>query len=162
MNCEETRELLYDYTKNEVSTPEISEIETHLERCEACESELAHIKGISSIIKASMEEPHESVWLNISRSIRPAINKGLNWLKPALAAALIMVVAAGVYIYSIPGKPEVASVPKEIVDSYNVVENTGTAGGAEEQTAEEENNTYEPASASGGNYTLVNYIIGQD
>jgi anti-sigma factor RsiW len=161
MNCEEARELLYDYTKNEISTPEISEIETHLKACEACESELAHIKGISSLIRASMEEPHGSVWLNISRSIRPAINRGLRWLKPALAAALVMIVTAGIYFYSRPAKAEVAEVPREIVDSYNVVENTGAANSSEEQAVEEEN-TYEPASYSSGNFTPVSYIVGQN
>jgi anti-sigma factor RsiW len=161
MNCEEVKELLYDYTKNEVSMPEISEIETHLKGCEACESELAHIKGISSLIKASLEEPHESVFLNISRSIRPAVNKGLRWLKPALAAALVMLVAIGVYFYTRPAKVEVAEVPREISDSYAVVENTNYENDAEEQSADD-GNTYEPASYSGGNYTPVSYIIGQD
>jgi anti-sigma factor RsiW len=161
MNCEEVKELLYDYTKNEVSMPEISEIETHLKRCGACESELAHIKGISSLIKASMEEPHESVFLNISRSIRPALNKGLTWLKPALAAALVIFVAAGVYFYTRPAKVEIAEVPKEISESYAVVENTSADNSAEEQAAED-GNTYEPASYSGGNYTPVSYILGQD
>lgn len=168
MNCEEIRDLLYDYTKNEVSINEISEIETHLKNCPDCESELAHVKGISSLIKASMEEPHESIYLNISRSIKPAVRKALNLFKPALAAALVLVVAgAGFILYNSPYKAEAADVPGELMAGYAVVDDSYLA--EEEQPAEENPVT---DAADGGNYasdtqyytggyTPVSYIIGQ-
>lgn len=161
MNCEEVKELLYDYIKNEVSTPEISDIETHLKHCEACESELAHIKGISSLLKAAMEEPHESVYLNISRSLKPAAVKKIAWLKPALAAALVMIIAAGAYLYTLPKKSELAEVPKAIVESYAVVENTYVEEEEAEDAAASDEGTYAATSNYTGGYTPVSYIIGQ-
>lgn len=161
MNCDDIKEILYDYTKNEVSVKEISEIETHLEECSSCASELAHIKGISSIIKASIEEPHESVFLNISRNIKPAFRKTINWLKPALAAALVMLVAVGVYFYAIPEKTELAEVPKAIAESYAVVESNYLEETESENTDTYNDGSYAPASNYTGGYTPVSYIIGQ-
>jgi anti-sigma factor RsiW len=162
MNCEDTRELLYDYLKNEISTSEISDVESHLKRCESCESELAHIKGISSIIRASMEDPHESVFINISRSIKPAAARiSLNWLKPVLAFAIVMFVAIGVYFYTIPNKTEIAEVPEAISENYAVVENSYAEPEENEDSSYYNDNSYVTGSNYAGGYTPVSYIIGQ-
>lgn len=171
MNCDEIRELLYDYTKNEVSIREISEIETHLKNCGDCESELAHIKGISSIIRASMEEPPKKIHRNISLGIRQAARNALNRFKPALAAALVMVLAGtGFFLYNLPYKADIADVNKEMFASYAMIDDNYYT----EETAEPEETT-EIAEAAGeddgtygsdtqyytGGYAPVNYIIGQ-
>ncbi len=168
MNCRETRELLYDYIKNEVSINEISEIESHLKNCGDCESELAHIKGISSIIKASMEEPRKSVYLNISRGIRAASKKALNWFKPALAAALVLVMAgAGILLYNRPYRADIADVHSEMLASYAMIDDSYYAEDYAEteepaETASEDTGTYgSDTQYYTGGYAPVNYIIGQ-
>lgn len=164
MNCEEINELLYDYTKNEASVREISAIETHLKECAACSSELAHIKGISSLLKASMEEPHPSILTNIRHSIRPEPKPGLAWMRPALAAAALFLAVTGVLLVSYPKNTEVADVPKEIEESYAVVESAyaaGPSGQSEEPREQDSGNYYGSGSSSySGGYTPVSYIIG--
>lgn len=169
MNCTDTQELLYDYIKNEASVREISDIETHLKNCPACSSELAHVKGICSLLRASMEEPHDSVLLNISRSIRPEKAQRFAWFKPALAAAsLLIAVGSGLLFYGRSPSIEMAEVPLEMAAGYAVVDDSMLEEPAQEAAAGTDAESPDDGGYYAGNsgyytggYTPVSYIIGQ-
>ncbi len=172
MNCDEIKDSLYDYIRNELTVREISALETHLKSCASCASELAHVKGISSIIKASMEEPHPSVLQHIDGMVRPSRPRFFPaFLKPVLVAALfLMTAAAGLLYYANrPISVDASELPEEIALSYAVLENdffendTYVDDPAPKVNTEDKDNGYYAGSTQfyTGGYTPVSYIIGQ-
>lgn len=92
-------ELLPWYANGTLSPEKRQEVAAHLRGCDRCRGELAFLTGLRERVKASVDAsvPDEIGLKRLLRETRRApIGPGVAWLRPALAAAVaVIVVQAG-------------------------------------------------------------------
>ena len=105
MFCKQIERELGRYVDNEVSSTERAEIETHLETCSSCRSELAELRElVEGIGSPEIVSVPDTLWASIERQLdqpdeakstgnRRFRFRGAPW---ALAAAVVLAVGLGV------------------------------------------------------------------
>ena len=89
-------ELLPWYVNGTLSNSEKAEVERHIGQCEQCRAEIEMLQIIRDVAKQSAEQapPAELGWKRLARDIKKeksSISKRA-WLRPALAAAIAIIV----------------------------------------------------------------------
>lgn len=89
-------ELLPWYVNGTLSDSEKTEVERHIGQCEQCRAEIEMLQIIRDVAKQSIEQapPAELGWKRLARDIKKeksSLGKRA-WLRPALAAAIVVIV----------------------------------------------------------------------
>jgi tetratricopeptide (TPR) repeat protein len=106
VNCPECDEKYLDYLYGELPAAEKRAVEEHLGACECCAKQLAPLQLIRTTFKRLEYEPRALVHQRILAHARDsALKEKRSWLsqfffKPATALAAVLMVAAGIYVYS--------------------------------------------------------------
>ena len=110
------------YLDGEVTGDERSALDAHLAGCEACRALLGELRTVTteaSAMRAEDDEPAANLWPGIEERLRPrgrrrrwlaalvpgAPGTGTAWLRPALAAAALVVAVAAGYLLLPGGEP---------------------------------------------------------
>lgn len=120
--------LLSAYLDGEVTGDERRDLDVHLEGCEACRALLDELRAVTtqaSAVRADDDEPAADLWPGIQGRLRPRARHrwlaalvsggsgtGTAWLRPALAAAALVVAAAAGYLVFPGGGPAPAPVER--------------------------------------------------
>jgi anti-sigma factor RsiW len=121
MNCKKTSDMLYDFTRNELTAPEMTAVETHLKICPACALELEKVKNLRAYFKTGMREPSPAVLANIRKAV-PGPKQPVLFMifKPALAMAAAIMLLVGVFSYK--GIERKATLSNTLMEDYNLTE----------------------------------------
>lgn len=121
MNCKKTSAMLYDFTRNELSAPEMTAVETHLKSCPSCAVELTKVNGLRSYFKTGLQEPSSSVLANIRKSVSASKKPSLFMVfKPALAMAAAILLMVGLFTYK--GIERKTTLSNTLMEDYNLTE----------------------------------------
>ncbi len=143
MTCKEYQELIALSVENDLSSPELEWLETHLQTCSACRDfEAEMLKSQAELKDVAGEVPNEDTHLAMVRQnvlnyiAERKVSRSRSWFAPfrwtpVLVAALMAIVAtAGVIIISrsvTPPVPKSATAPsKKIVPQVSTVPQTQT------------------------------------
>jgi anti-sigma factor RsiW len=135
MTCGDVADQLASYLEGELPGQERLELEAHAAACAACGALLVELETIRREASAlPMLEPSRDLWSGIAarldapvvsleetRPARAAVGRRM-WLRPALAAAALVLVTAGVTHYVTrasfaPGTPGVGGPPMPVAQS---------------------------------------------
>lgn len=100
-------ELLPWYVNGTLTADELRQVETHLEGCDHCRSEVELLRTISDSAKQADDAgPGEMAWHRLRRDMRQdPMRRRRSWWKPSLAAAAALVIALqGVLLFSGAGR----------------------------------------------------------
>jgi hypothetical protein len=158
MTCEAVADQLASYLEGELAEPVRLELEAHGATCAACSSLLADLDAIRREASAlPVLEPSRDLWSGIAARIESPVTsledarlarRGIQrtWLRPAIAAAVLVVATAGVTHYltraSLQTSRAVAVSPSARVAL------TPSETQASEPTAQFEPSASEPASTA--------------
>ncbi len=126
MKCKKIKKIMAEALSGEINAEHQRMLDQHLSRCRNCSAEYTALrKTLDFTAKKTVPEPTEDEWQRFRRNLRRAIDAGRHpaaaavqskpyrWRKrlaPALAVALIVVVAALAAIKSLsPPQPQVSS-----------------------------------------------------
>jgi hypothetical protein len=126
LDCDGFANALADYLEGDVTDAVRLAVEAHASACAACESLLADLNGIRAGASALPQlAPSRDLWSGIAERIdapvipmvAPRVQKTVvrTWLRPALAAAALVVITAGITNYltratmSVPATQQVAA-----------------------------------------------------
>jgi hypothetical protein len=110
LNCDGFADALADYLESDASDAVRAAVDAHAAGCAACASLLADLKGITASASAlALLAPSRDLWSGIAERIdAPVIPMGASfrhvahrtWVRPALAAAALVVITAGITHYA--------------------------------------------------------------
>jgi anti-sigma factor RsiW len=104
-------ELLPWYVNGSLDGEELQEVESHLESCEHCRSEVAFLQSVRQEVKAAGEAaaPGDLGLQRLLRTVRAerkAVRWAPQWWQPALAAAALVVVIQAALLLNLWPEPE--------------------------------------------------------
>jgi predicted anti-sigma-YlaC factor YlaD len=134
MDCGKIKKILYDYLKDEVSPAQKTLIKTHLSLCPDCAAELAGISRMKRMFNASQQDAPPGVLKNLRKRFKPG-RSPLLWLRPALTASTVLVIALCVFIYSFTVNSKKSALSSFMLDNYDVVDQSYFDSADYEQTS---------------------------
>lgn len=123
MNCNIVKDLLYDYTKNEITPEQKSKIESHLKECASCAGSLKELNFLKSLFKSDLKEPSPAALRAVRSHFRPHFG-WLFGLKPAIAFAATILLVAGVMLTGGIKDAKNSQLTEFMNDSYSIVDNS--------------------------------------
>lgn len=132
MNCEQVREHLLKLGAAPASAP-IPAVEEHLHECPRCAAELAGLRQTMALLDEwTAPEPSPYFDARLGARLREEAQRPVSWWawlrRPALAAALVLLVAAGISLFQ-GGTPLKPPVPEHPHTAQVVNAQPGTAVG---------------------------------
>jgi len=112
MNCEETRSLLVALADGELAGPDRRRIEEHLAKCPECTEELSAFADDRKTLR-TIPAPEAPPFLVTRVMVRISAPAPRMWLSPALAASLVLVTAAGLWLGTALGRTLIPRRPSE-------------------------------------------------
>ncbi len=117
MNCEQVREHLLKLAEKDAAAP-IPAVEEHLHECPRCAAELAGLRQTMALLEEwTAPEPSPYFDVRLHARLREETERPASWWawaqKPALAAAMALLVVAGVSLFrgGAPLQPTLAERP---------------------------------------------------
>ncbi|MFC1461380.1 anti-sigma factor family protein [Verrucomicrobiota bacterium] len=105
MDCKRVSELFEDYREKILDNETESLIREHLEQCENCRKAITRLDAVDRRLGAALRglKPSDGFAARVGARIREMDEAGLQpasipWLRPALLAACVLIVAAGAWI----------------------------------------------------------------
>jgi anti-sigma factor RsiW len=131
MNCEQVREHLLKLAGKGEATP-VPAVEEHLHECPRCSAELAGLRQTMSLLDEwTSPEPSPYFDVRLRARLREEAERPVSWWawarKPALAAAMVLLVVAGVSLFQ--GGAPLKPTPPEHPVAQVVNARPGTAVG---------------------------------
>lgn len=121
MECGKVKNVLFDYLKGEVTAGQKARIETHLSACPGCAAEMSVLSRFRKIFSASLQDAPGTVLHNLRSRFRPA-RAPLFWLKPALTALTVSIMALSVYVYSYNINAKKTELSSFMMNNYNLID----------------------------------------
>ncbi|MCE5300839.1 MAG: zf-HC2 domain-containing protein [Spirochaetia bacterium] len=124
MECKTVKELLYDYTKNEISAGQKESIASHIKQCHECTAEYDELIRLKALFGSSLESPSPVVLASIREKLAaaPSGRRLHGFLRPVIgiAAAVMIIASAGFYTSGIISHKN--NITDYMIESYEVVE----------------------------------------
>lgn len=117
MNCEQVREHLLKLAGKDAAP--IPAVEEHLHECRQCAAELASLRQTMALLEEwTAPEPSPYFDVRLRARLREEAERPASWWawtrKPALAAALVLLVAAGVSLFRGGARLEPTVAPRPV------------------------------------------------
>jgi hypothetical protein len=132
MNCDDIKNLLYEYATKCLDEAELEAVEAHLKECEICKIELSMLqetiplldywtppdlsKDFTDRVLANIQAEKKSLWQKIIEALVPVRTKFP--LEALAAGALVLMV---IVVYKIGFTPEIDKTPRQITIESHVV-----------------------------------------
>ena len=132
MNCDDIKNLLYDYATKRLDEAELEAVEAHLKECEICRIELSMLqetiplldywtppdlsKDFTDRVLANIQAKKKSLWQKIIDTLVPIHTKVP--LQALAAGALVLMV---IVVYKSGFTPEIDKTPRQITIESHVV-----------------------------------------
>jgi anti-sigma factor RsiW len=124
MKCQEIKDSLYDFEKDEVSPKEKAAIILHIKSCPGCARELEEIRSLRGVIAAGLHEAPASILHNIRKALKPAAGIFEFFMSPfrVAGAAAAFVALLVVITFNIMNNAPKHEDPTEtfMLESYSV------------------------------------------